>query len=104
MLDFTNKSPEEIQKIILDAQAALVEKQKSERKEAIAKIKALAESIGVTVTIHEGNKKADKRQSAVAIKYRNPHNHSETWTGRGLKPKWLNVLLDQGYSLESLAV
>jgi len=103
-VDFNNKTPEEIQKIIADAQAALIEKQKSERKETIAKIKALADSIGVTVTIHETGKKADRRQSSVAIKYRNPHNQAETWTGRGLKPKWVNMLLSQGYSLDSLAI
>lgn len=103
-MDFNNKTPEEIQKIIADAQAALIEKQKSERKETIAKIKALADSIGVTVTIHETGKKADKRQSNVAIKYRNPHNQAETWTGRGLKPKWVTILLSQGYSIDSLTV
>lgn len=103
-MDFINKTPEEIQKIIADAQAALIEKQKSERKETLAKIKSLADSIGVTVTIHEAGKKTEKRQSSVAIKYRNPNNASETWTGRGLKPKWVTALLSQGYSLESFSV
>lgn len=37
-------------------------------------------------------------------KYRNPGNPSETWAGRGLKPRWLKTLLKQGKKLGELAV
>src|SRR5215831_19590962 len=37
-------------------------------------------------------------------KYRNPANKSETWAGRGLKPKWVIALLKQGKKLEQLAI
>src|SRR5262252_4467396 len=30
-----------------------------------------------------------KQGRSVAPKYRNPENPSETWAGRGLKPRWL---------------
>ncbi len=103
MLDLANKSPEEIQKIIAEAQNALVEKQKSQRKEVIAQIKALADSIGVTVVFKDDGRRASKGGS-VAAKYRNPKNGSETWTGRGLKPKWVASLESQGYSLNDLLI
>ena len=32
----------------------------------------------------------------VAPKYRNPENPSETWAGRGLKPRWLTAALEIG--------
>jgi DNA-binding protein H-NS len=32
----------------------------------------------------------------VAAKYRNPDDHSETWAGRGLKPKWLTAAIKAG--------
>ena len=32
----------------------------------------------------------------VAPKYRNPDNPSETWAGRGLKPRWLAAALKGG--------
>jgi DNA-binding protein H-NS len=40
----------------------------------------------------------------VKPKFRNPDNKSETWAGRGLKPKWLTALLKQGKKLEDFAV
>lgn len=39
---------------------------------------------------------------AVAAKYRGPNG--ETWSGRGLTPKWLAALIAQGHSKESFAV
>lgn len=44
------------------------------------------------------------RGSKVAPKYRNPKDKSQTWSGRGLKPKWLVALLKQGRKLENFAV
>ena len=37
-------------------------------------------------------------------KYANPADPSQTWTGRGRKPKWVNDALSAGKSLESLAI
>jgi DNA-binding protein H-NS len=34
--------------------------------------------------------------SSVAPKYRNPDNASETWAGRGLKPRWLTAAIKSG--------
>jgi DNA-binding protein H-NS len=39
---------------------------------------------------------------AVAPKFRGPNG--ETWTGRGLTPKWLAALVAQGQSKESFAI
>lgn len=37
-------------------------------------------------------------------KYRNPNKFEQTWSGRGLKPKWLQQLIDDGASLESFKI
>jgi DNA-binding protein H-NS len=37
-------------------------------------------------------------------KYRNPQNVSETWSGRGKRPRWVDIALASGDSLESLAI
>ncbi|MGY6274628.1 H-NS histone family protein [Methylomonas sp. MgM2] len=96
MNDFNNLSETEIQALIDNAEKALKEKQSSRRKEVIAQIKELAASIGVAVEIHEGEKRVERRGSKVAAKYRNPADASQTWTGRGLAPKWMQELLAQG--------
>jgi len=46
--------------------------------------------------------KARKASAPVAAKYRGPNG--ETWSGRGLMPKWLSALVAQGQSKESFSV
>jgi DNA-binding protein H-NS len=43
-------------------------------------------------------------RGAVAPKYRNPDNPSETWAGRGLKPRWLAAALKSGKELEDFSI
>jgi DNA-binding protein H-NS len=40
----------------------------------------------------------------VAPKYRNPDSPSETWAGRGLKPRWLAAALKAGKKLEYFSI
>jgi DNA-binding protein H-NS len=40
----------------------------------------------------------------VDAKYKNPNDETQTWTGRGRKPLWVQALLDEGFSLEDLAI
>jgi len=40
--------------------------------------------------------------STVAAKYHGPNG--ETWTGRGLTPRWLKSLLEQGRTKEDFAI
>jgi len=40
----------------------------------------------------------------VAPKYRNPENPSETWAGRGLKPRWLAAALKSGKKLDDFSI
>lgn len=50
-------------------------------------------------------KPASKRKTAgtvVAAKYKGPNG--ETWSGRGLTPRWLSSLIAQGQSKESFAI
>ncbi len=103
MIDIQNLSPAELQALIKNAQSALEEKQVGMRKQVIAQIKELAASIGVTVEIID-DKKSKKSSSTVAAKYANPANPSETWTGRGLAPKWMKSLTDQGRNKDEFLI
>ena len=47
-------------------------------------------------------KAAKKASSPVAAKYRGPNG--ETWSGRGLTPRWLSTLIAQGQSKEAFAI
>jgi DNA-binding protein H-NS len=41
---------------------------------------------------------------SVAPKYRNPENPTETWAGRGLKPRWLTATIKSGKKLEDFLI
>jgi DNA-binding protein H-NS len=43
-------------------------------------------------------------RGTVAPKYRNPANPTETWAGRGLKPRWLAAALKSGKELEDFSI
>ena len=104
-IDLKNLSSHELAQVIENAQNALAEKQKSERRAVMAKIKELADSIGITVSFQEGQRTVSSRKgSKVAAKYRNPHNPSETWTGRGVRPRWLQAQLDSGRSIDDFKI
>lgn len=47
-------------------------------------------------------KKAEKGAAVVAAKYRGPNG--ETWSGRGLTPRWLVALVAQGRTKEEFAI
>ena len=103
--DLSHLSLEELAALAENAQRALEDKRKESRKGVIAQIKELADSIGVTVSITDGEKKVSGlRGSKVAPKYRNPHNYDQTWTGRGMKPRWLAELVQQGRHIDEFKV
>ena len=56
-----------------------------ERAEAKQKVAALAENYGFSVSELFSSSRGSKG-SKVAVKYRNPDNSGETWTGRGRAP------------------
>lgn len=98
MTDLKTKTPEELQAIIIEAQAQLENIQRSKNKAVIAQIKELAASINVTVDIHEDGKKIGKRSGEIVpAKYRNPNDSNKTWTGRGMTPNWMKQLITDGH-------
>jgi DNA-binding protein H-NS len=92
------------------AQKAALEKQiadfqREQRGAAINQVKALMAEYGLTLA-DIGSKPAaapKKAAAKVAAKYRNPAT-GDTWSGRGLKPKWLTAALAGGASLADFAL
>lgn len=58
---------------------------------------AVAKGVGGRV-----KKKAEKSTAKVAAKYQGPNG--ETWSGRGLMPRWLAALVAQGQSKEEFVI
>ncbi|MEN9891890.1 MAG: hypothetical protein RLY78_2185 [Pseudomonadota bacterium] len=98
------------------AQRAAIEKQiasaqREEREGALTKIRALMTEYGLTpadLAAKPGTARAaggapSRSTGKVAPKFRNAAT-GETWTGRGLQPKWLKSALEGGAKLEDFAI
>ena len=101
-------SETELSILIDSAQKTLRDRKLAKRKEIAAQIKELAASIGYTVELTEISPEntagSSRRGTKLAVKYRNPDNHRHQWTGRGMQPKWLRELIEQGRSLDEFRV
>lgn len=100
---------ENIQELL--AQKAALEKriaeaQRTAKADAIAKVKTLMAEYGLTAADLAGKAPTAAKAEGgkkVAAKYKDPVS-GQTWTGRGLKPKWLQAALSGGKSLEDFAL
>lgn len=83
----------------------ITEKQREDRTEAINKVRTLMAEHGLTAADLSGRAapaKPGKSTGKVAPKYRNPAG--ETWSGRGLQPKWLKAAIAGGAKLSDFAL
>jgi DNA-binding protein H-NS len=96
---------------LLDQKAALEKQIEATRKEAkadaIARVKALMSEFGLTAADLGGRGTAKAGSAAkgskVAAKFHNPAT-GDSWSGRGLQPKWLKAALASGKKLQDFAV
>jgi DNA-binding protein H-NS len=92
------------QKAALDKQIA--DAQRAERSDAIAQIKSLMAEHGLTAADLSGRTAKARKPGGggkVAAKYRNKAT-GETWSGRGLQPRWLKAALASGKKIADFAV
>lgn len=70
---------------------AITTRKKQEKLDLAKRIHSLAKESGFTVEelLNLNFKEAKGTKEPAKIKYRNPDNHEQTWTGKGLPPKWL---------------
>lgn len=89
------------QRAALDEQISQTKER--ERAEAIAKVKSLMSEYGLSLADLSMRSAKPVKASKVAVKYRNKAT-GETWSGRGLQPKWLKAAITAGAKLEDFAV
>jgi DNA-binding protein H-NS len=76
-------------------------RQETERTALRARVRALAQQHGFDVRElldgrGKGKGKGKGKGGRVAIKYRDPKNPENTWTGRGRTPRWMATALKGG--------
>lgn len=108
-VDLNKLTLEELQQLIADAQAHIEVRREEAVAQARADIERIAASTGYSLQDLLGMGKSRARSSSsgrrtVEQKYRNPRDPSQSWSGRGKRPRWLQDELEHGGKLENFLV
>lgn len=110
--ELENMSHAELQAMVEKAQQRMVQLQRSRRSEIRNKVNDLLKAEGFTFDELYGSpatKRAvadstGKTRIAVKPKYRDPADGSQTWTGRGKRPRWFQAALNAGKKESDLLI
>jgi DNA-binding protein H-NS len=106
-MDLSNLSLGDLRNLQEQIKQEMKKREHQEVQKAREEILRIAQSVGLPLkdlmsTSGRGAKTAS--QGSVAVRYRNPDNSSQQWTGRGRQPKWVKEWVEGGKSLDKLRV
>jgi DNA-binding protein H-NS len=110
MMDLSNMSLGDLRNLQEKIKQEMKQREQQEVQKAREQIIAIAQSVGVPLKdlIAAGGRgaKAGAKSGtgSVAVRFRNPDNESQQWTGRGRQPKWVKEWVEGGKSLDKLRV
>lgn len=102
-IDLDAMSLKELKDLNSQTAKAIASFENRKKQQAISTLEEQARALGFSLSELVGAAPVRKRKPARA-KYANPANSSETWTGRGRKPRWVEAALKLGKSLENLLI
>ncbi len=107
-INLDSLSPSELHALIKTAKAQMESARKNQVQEVRTRIDALLKDAGLSIDEvypRRGGKGAKGTKAAVAPKYRNPDNATQTWSGRGKRPAWFSeALKKRGVTAESMHI
>ncbi len=98
--NFQTMSVDQLWELYEQIGRSLSEKLTSEKRQVELRLgKLQGDSMGISST-------EEPRQPypKVRPKYQNPNDPSQTWAGRGTKPRWVIEMLDAGMSIDDLRI
>lgn len=102
-VDVNKMGLKELKELQTQVSKAITSFEDRKKKEALAELEERARAHGYSLAELTGTAPTRKR-SPVAPKYANPANKSETWSGRGRKPRWFEAALKSGKSTKDLSI
>ena len=97
-------SNEQLHELLSLINTELEAREAQNKKEAVEKVKAIAESLGLSPRELIGMVKSEKkrgRASGKRYKYQNPARPRQKWSGEGNKPEWFVTLEEEGRTDEA---
>jgi DNA-binding protein H-NS len=109
-MDISKLTTKELQALLKRVPKEINERKQQEKAKLLSDIAQIASKGGYSLGDLIGKaprsvkgRKA-RRRKPVAVKYRHPEQANLTWTGRGRKPHWVTKWLEEGKTMETLAV
>ncbi|WBU60052.1 H-NS histone family protein [Paracoccus albus] len=103
MLDLNNMSLKELLELRNRVDRSIAGFEERRRREAMAAIEEAAREHGFSLNELTGAKQS-RRGGKIAPKYMNPDDGTQTWTGRGRRPHWIQAALNSGKTLSDLEI
>lgn len=103
-IDLTEYSINDLKQLIADANKEIERQQKNQVRDIRQQMERLADELGMTP---EQILSFSKRKTNAPIgdpKYCNPADTTQTWTGRGKRPKWFNEEIEKGTDPETMLI
>ena len=94
----------ELKTLSVQIDQAIAGRQESEKAALRQQLETIAGDAGYDLADLVGSKRGGRKGSVVAVKFCNPQDPLQTWTGRGRQPRWLVEKLAQGKKLESFKI
>jgi DNA-binding protein H-NS len=83
-------------------ETVIAEKRAEDAAATKEQLRVMAEKAGFDIKELFGKRGA--RKGSAGVKYRNPKDTSQTWTGRGRKPNWLVDAVKKGAKIDTFGV
>ncbi|MFA3918833.1 H-NS histone family protein [Ruegeria hyattellae] len=105
-IDLKKLNAADLKALAKDVEENLVRVEKEALSKALSEVHKVAKSHGVTLEeiIAHFSASKKKAKTKAAAKYRNPNDPTQTWTGRGRKPNWVNDAIKAGKSIDDLEI
>lgn len=103
MIDLNTMSLKELRDLQGQVAKAIANFEDRRKQAALVVLEEKAKDLGFSLAQLTGAKPGRKRSVGVP-KYVNPADPSDTWSGRGRKPKWFTDALGAGKSPEDMAI
>ena len=102
-INLNEMSLKELKELQSQVTRAIASFEDRKKKLALAELEEKAREMGFSLAELTGTAVPRKRAPASA-KYANPSNTSETWSGRGRKPRWFDAALKSGKRPDDMAL
>ncbi len=103
-MDLSNMSLGDLRNLQDQIKQEMKKREQSDMAKAREQILAIAQSVGVPLKDLIATTGRGGKTGSVAVRFRNPDNASQQWTGRGRQPKWVKEWVEGGKSIDKLRV